>query len=140
MNLSECPNYNKTEGYIHCNSYEQLGLNCNCMQNRLCPFRESNYRKHPEKYIQFGKYKYKEYKDIPKNYLAWCLMNIKTNKTYIENYIISTYKDDMIQRFVELNATPTRHIRHIQRCYSEQRIPVDLDYGGELFDAMQGCI
>lgn len=153
MDITKCPHYEKTS-YHKCKKYKKLGLNCDCLSNdintglhnsKLCFFREEYYKKYPYKYIQFGKYKYYEYKEIPDSYIAWLLkQNIgKDLREIIENMILEKYRKGFIDGFIQDNYKPYKS--HLYKYASSStfnklsKIPMDMDYCGDLFDAMQGC-
>ena len=152
MDITKCPHYEKTS-YHKCKKYKELGLNCDCLENdvhtgfhdsKLCFFRENYYQLHPELYIQFGKYKYYEYKKIPDSYIAWLLkQNINgTLRKTLEDTIIEKNREYYIQEFISKNYKehkPKTKYKQVTIFDALSRINQDLDYGGDLFDAMQGC-
>lgn len=140
MNIENCPNYSRQGSHILCKEYKKLGLNYNCVRNRLCMFKESYYKNHSETYIQFGKYKYRKYSEIPKSYLAWCIDNNTMNKKEIEDYIVQLNRERVIREFLHLHLQHNYSIRRTNSLSHTEYLNPDYDYGGDMFDALQGCI
>lgn len=140
------------------NSENKPELKCNCKEMfntpyctyhsfYNCRFKKEELKKrkgYPDKYIQFGKYKYMAYTDIPKSYIAWLLKQDNLNKEIKDilfNYIIRNYKEDIINNFI--NTYYQKHKYLYSNSYPKQNnknYNSDFDYGGDLFDAMQGCV
>lgn len=95
--------------------------------------------------IQFGKYKGTEYSELPPSYVAWLLKqdNLKEDiKEALYSMIIKKHKEEIINNYIRDNYNPNFYKRSNSSCsYSSScnYIPPDFDYGGDLFDAMQGC-
>ena len=96
--------------------------------------------------IQFGKYKGTKYSELPPSYVAWLLKqdNLKEDiKDALYDMITKKYKEDIIANYIKDNFNPNFY-RKSSSSYSYSSsgnyIPSDFDYGGDLFDAMQGCV
>ena len=90
--------------------------------------------------IQFGKYKGTKYSELPPSYVAWLLKqdNLKEDiKDALYDMIIKKYKEDIIANYIKDNFNPNFYRKSSSSC---NYIPPDFDYGGDLFDAMQGCV
>ena len=112
------------------------------LKNDRCPYRIKYYKTYPEVYIQFGKYKYYKYTELPSDYVAWLLkQDLKDDlKRIIEDSILKGHKEELINMYIEKNYVPRRTCSYSKNSYkSSSYYNADLDYGGDLFDAMQGC-
>lgn len=119
LDVTKCSNFREKETYSRCTAYEKLSLNCNCFENNRCPYRIKYYKAYPQVYIQFGKYKYYKYTELPSDYVAWLLkQNLKDDlRRIIEDSILKGHKEELINMYIEKNYVP----RHTNS---------DLDYWG----------
>lgn len=77
-------------------------------RNSKCPYRVKYYREYSETYIQFGKYKYTEYKKITNNYMAWLLKQDLNDwlRCILEDSILRDNKEELIRMYVEKHYVP----------------------------------
>lgn len=138
----------ENEPHLKCNCKDRFNTPyCTYHSFYNCRFKKEELKKrkgYPDKYIQFGKYKYIAYEDIPKSYIAWLLKQENLNKKLKDilfNFIIRNYREEIISNFVNTYYEERKY--SCSNSYSNRNsrsYNSDFDYGGDLFDAMQGCV
>ena len=141
----------KLKPIFKCTCKDSPCYNQECSNSSMyaCYFKNEELEKRKgkfEKYIQFGKYKYEAYSKLPESYVAWLLKqdNLDTKfKNTLYKMIIQKYENEIINNFINTYYDSNFYCRSYNnspRSSKRSNVPMDFDYGGDLFDAMQGCV